>query len=73
MQPPVPFDDMTLDERIIYVQSLWDRIADEAERVPISRELAAELDNRLAEYRTDPSAVLTWTEVESDVRSGKRV
>ena len=33
--PPLGFDDLTVEERIEYVGALWDRIASEPERVPV--------------------------------------
>lgn len=33
--PPPGFDDLSVDEQIDFVQSLWDRIAATAEQVPV--------------------------------------
>lgn len=33
--PPPGFDDLSVDERIDYVQSLWDRIPATPEQVPV--------------------------------------
>lgn len=32
---PLGFDDLSMDDQIDYVTSLWDRIAADAEKVPI--------------------------------------
>lgn len=62
------FDQMTPAERILHVQSLWDRIAEEPEGVPVSDEMRAELDRRLAAHRADPSAAIPWEQVKAELR-----
>jgi putative addiction module component (TIGR02574 family) len=52
------FDQMSPAERILYVQDLWDRIAEHPEDVPVTGEMKAELDRRLAEHRADPSSAV---------------
>lgn len=62
------FDQMTPAERILYVQDLWDRIAQEPESVPVSDDLRAELRRRLAAHEIDPSTAIPWEQVKSDLR-----
>jgi putative addiction module component (TIGR02574 family) len=47
---------LPVDQRIQLVEDLWDTIADDTlgESIAVSPELAAELDRRLQEYRSDP-------------------
>ena len=49
---------LPVDQRIQLVEDLWDTIADDTlgESIPVSPELAAELDRRLHEYRSDPES-----------------
>lgn len=54
------FEQMTTAERILYVQSLWDRIAEDAEQEPLSRAQQAELNLRLEDYRANPEASIPW-------------
>ena len=61
------FEQMTTDERILYVQDLWDRIAEEPERVPVSAEMKAELDRRLAAHLADPSTAIPWEQVKAEL------
>lgn len=48
---------LPVDERIRLVEDLWDTIADDTigESLSVTPELAAELDRRLQEYRSDPT------------------
>jgi len=62
------FEQMTSAERILYVQDLWDRIAEEPEGVPVSDEMKAELDRRLATHRKDPSSAIPWERVKAEIR-----
>ena len=56
---------LSVAERIQLVEDLWDSIAEEApdDAFPVSAELAAELDRRLAEADANPSAGVEWSEV----------
>jgi len=48
------FDEMSIAERILYVEDLWDRIAEELEGVPVSEEWKAEFARRVDAHRADP-------------------
>ncbi|MCC7001839.1 MAG: addiction module protein [Gemmatimonadaceae bacterium] len=56
---------LSVAERIQLVEDLWDSIAEEApdDAFPISAELGAELDRRLAEADADPHGGLEWSAV----------
>jgi putative addiction module component (TIGR02574 family) len=45
--PPPGFDDLSVDDQIEYVQSLWDRIAATPEQVPVPEWHREILDERL--------------------------
>jgi putative addiction module component (TIGR02574 family) len=62
------FDRMTIAERILYVQDLWDRIAAEAEREPLGTAQAEEIDRRLADYRAHPEASIPWEQAREQMR-----
>lgn len=62
------FEDMSTAERILYVQDLWDRIAEDPEGVPVEEELRAELDRRLAVHRSDPASAIPWSQVTAELR-----
>ena len=54
--PPDGFDDLSINERIDYVQALWDHIASEADALPIPEWQVAILNERLAEHERNPGA-----------------
>ena len=61
--PPPGFDDLSTDEKVRYVEALWERITTAPEEIHVPdwhRQLVSE---RLAEYRSDPSAGRPWREV----------
>ncbi len=62
---------LPVEQRIQLVEDLWDTIADDTvgESVAVTPELAAELDRRLQEYRSDPESALPVEEVLSRLRS----
>jgi putative addiction module component (TIGR02574 family) len=63
LKVPPGFDNAPKEQRIAFVQDLWDRIAQDAERVPVPTEHQRILDERLDAYRADPQAGRPWSEV----------
>ncbi len=61
--PPPGFDDLPVEERIDYVQALWDRIAAEAGQVPLQEWQLRLLDERTASHWSAPDASSPWADV----------
>jgi putative addiction module component (TIGR02574 family) len=61
---------LPVDQRIQLVEDLWDTIADDTlgESIGVSPELAAELDRRLEEYRSDPGSARPMEDVLARLR-----
>ncbi len=60
MQPttlpePTGFSDLSKAEQIRYLQALWDRIAERPGEIPVPETHLELAEERLAEYRRDPS------------------
>ncbi len=60
MQPgtipdPPGFSDLSKGEQIRYLLGLWDRIADKPGEIPVPESHLALAEDRLADYRRDPS------------------
>jgi putative addiction module component (TIGR02574 family) len=53
---------LSISERLRLVEDLWDSIAEDApdDALPVTPELAAELDRRLAEHDANPGDVVPW-------------
>jgi putative addiction module component (TIGR02574 family) len=62
--------ELPVAERIRLVGLIWDSIAAVPEAIPISDELKAELDRRLAEFEADPDAGSPWEEVRKRIVQG---
>lgn len=65
--PPPGFDELSVDERIDFVQSLWDRIAAASDQVPIPEWHRNVIRERLASYRISSDAGRSWTDVRADI------
>ena len=71
--PPPGFDDLSTDEKVDYVQALWDRIADRPEAVPVPSWHHDVLAERLASYRQDPHGLtLEESRTEVDEKLGEK-
>ncbi len=65
--PPPGFDELTVDEQITYVQSLWDRIAATPEQVPVPDWHRRVLEERLASTEGSQGA-RPWPEVRENLK-----
>jgi putative addiction module component (TIGR02574 family) len=57
---------LSVDERIALVQEIWDGIAVEVERSPLTEAQRQEVDRRLASHRANPEAAIPWEQVEAE-------
>lgn len=60
---------LSVQERLQLIGDLWDTVADEApeQAVPLTPELAAELDRRLVEYEANPTESIPWGQVREQI------
>jgi putative addiction module component (TIGR02574 family) len=66
--PPPGFDDLSVDEKIDYLQSLWDRIAATPEAVPVPAWHSEVIDERLKDLDVSPDLGDTWEVVQERLR-----
>lgn len=52
---PAGFSDLSKAEQIRHLQALWDRIAERPGEIPVPESHLALAEERLADYRRDPS------------------
>lgn len=65
--PPPGFDELSTEEKLEYLQSLWDRIAARPEQVPVPDWHRHTVDERLEEHRSNPADVQSWEEVRDGI------
>ena len=63
--------ELSVAERILLVEEIWDSIATRPEEVPVTDAQRRELNRRLRAYRESPDATLTWDEVRESLRRYK--
>ena len=59
---------LSVEERIHLVQTIWDSIAVDTEATRVSDEHKLILDKRLKAHSKDPSEVVSWNEVKKSAR-----
>jgi putative addiction module component (TIGR02574 family) len=71
--PPPGFEGLSIDEKIEYVQSLWDHIASDVDTVPLTDWQKKLLDERLKDLEENPDGGIPWSQVRAGVlrRLGK--
>ncbi len=65
--PPPGFDELSVDEQIDYLQSLWDRVATAPENVPVPAWHREIIRKRLAELASDPSNTIPWEKAKEEI------
>ena len=66
--PPPGFDDLSVEEKLDYLQSLWDRTAASPESIPVPDWHREILDERLTDLEANPDAGDTWEAVQERLR-----
>jgi putative addiction module component (TIGR02574 family) len=59
-------DRLSVAERIAIIQEIWDSIADEIEKAPLTEAQRQDVDRRLAAHEANPEAAIPWNQVEAD-------
>ena len=62
-------DTWPVEDRILLVQEVWDRLVEKGYEPEISEELRDELDRRLAADEAAPEEVVSWEEVRREARA----
>ena len=65
---PPGFADLSKTEQIRYLQALWDRISDQPEDIPVPESHLELAEERLAEYRRDPTGARSAFEIIDELR-----
>lgn len=63
---------LSVAERLLLVEEIWDSIATDQAQVPVTPEMKAELARRVAEHRADPTNVIPWSTVKADLERRPR-
>jgi putative addiction module component (TIGR02574 family) len=65
--PPPGFDALSVDQKIEYVESLWESILEQSD-VPVPDWHLELIRERLDAYRAAPSAGSSWDEVRAELQ-----
>ncbi len=65
--PPPGFDDLTVDEQLDYVQTLWQRIATNPEQVAVPDWHQRLVESRLEAHRLRPDTAVPWEQAQSAI------
>ena len=59
---------LSLAERILLLEEVWDSIADEPDAWELTQEQQDELHRRVSAYEANPQNTSTWSEVKASLR-----
>ncbi len=69
LSKPLILEQLSLAERILIVEEIWDSIAAEQASLPVTGAQQAELDRRLDAYRASPAQGASWEDVKKHIRA----
>ena len=58
-------DQLSVAQRILLVEEIWDSIADEADEAPLTEAQEEDLRRRLQSYAENPKAGSSWEDVKA--------
>jgi putative addiction module component (TIGR02574 family) len=61
-------DQLSVAQRMLLVEEIWDSIADEEKEIPLTETQKLDLQRRIAAYEANPKAGSTWEEVKARLR-----
>lgn len=64
--PPPGFDKLSIEEKIEYVNLLWDHILSKPEEIPVPEWHRPILDERLARDKESPGEAIPWEDVKDE-------
>lgn len=70
--PPPGFDELDAEAKIDYIQSLWDRVLEQPDDIPVPEWHRQTIRERLDRHRTNPVEGQSWEEVRRHVESRLR-
>jgi len=62
---------LSIPEKILLVEDLWDKISSEEAAVPIPESHITELERRLARHKSEPGELLSLDELQKRIKSRK--
>jgi putative addiction module component (TIGR02574 family) len=62
-------DQLSVAERLLLVEEIWDSIPDEAQQAPLTEAQKQDLQRRIAGRDANPQAGSTWEEVKARLQS----
>lgn len=68
---PSEIKKLSVAERILMVQEIWDSIAAEQESLAVTEAQKAELDRRIASYNVSPDEGRSWEEIKHRLEASK--
>jgi putative addiction module component (TIGR02574 family) len=58
---------LTASEKLAFVSELWNELEANPSAVPVSREIIAELDRRMEQFKEHPNQFTTWESVKERI------
>jgi putative addiction module component (TIGR02574 family) len=55
-----------VDDRVVLAHEIWDSVAADVERAPLTEPQRRELERRLADHQANPDDVVPWEQIKAE-------
>lgn len=62
---------LSAEEKLLFISELWNDLEENPSKVPVSREIIAELDRRMEHFRNHPEEFTTWEAAKARILASK--
>jgi putative addiction module component (TIGR02574 family) len=59
-------DRLSVDDRVVLAHEIWDSVAADVERAPLTEPQRRELERRLADHQANPDDVVPWEQIKAE-------
>jgi putative addiction module component (TIGR02574 family) len=59
--------ELSVQEKILLMEALWDSLENKEKYYTLNEDQQKNLEERIEEYKKNPSNVLTWSEIKSKI------
>jgi len=64
-----PYHELSVEERLLLVEDIWDSIAEELEHRPLTDAQRKLVDERLKNHDANPQDTVSWEELKANLQS----
>jgi putative addiction module component (TIGR02574 family) len=69
MMQSLGIDRLPVDDRLDLIEEIWDSVASEIDKLPLTPDQEVEIARRLDEHEADPDDVIPWETIKAEAEA----